>query len=590
MSEEIVGAVQNQATEFHSVFELVASSESLQIAFGVLVFGIIGIMMVYRIFSNSIKRKKFNYARPHLSRFVRVGVLPFFAIALITSMNVYIQSFDLAGEVAASGTGAAQGAAGLQGLSIADTFAKILNTINILVIGYSVAHLIPIMITKKDKSDLEKEDFAAWKDMQGFRDDEGDLFHKLFKWVPPKQEPEGMSDEEFAELLKTEEGRKRLEAFRTAKGLPIGSYEKLVDEPFEDWKESERQKYLRYLEECVSGNNQSGIKLKLGQEVEEVYAIDTWREEKRMGGFDTIISGARPPGYAAKKRKSRPKGVTQILPLAIFAAVLIGVVSWWGVDLIVLATATGGLAIGVGLALQETMQNYFAYILIRKDKIFVEGERVKLDSGYNGYVHKITPRVTYVRDALNESFAVIPTRQLVTAQIINYSKEVRMVPAVVEVGVSYLNDPKQVAAIMVKIGKRAMKEVIDTKGRHLVRQMRCPYMDQNKPSCGCDKDVHVDINQPVVRFNHFNDSSLDFSLWLYVRDYGAQFKTKTDIRMIMYEEFKRYDIRIPWPIRTIYNGDEKREQEEIDSLNAERDAAIDRYGVGDIIRGSGGDD
>ena len=121
------------------------------------------------------------------------------------------------------------------------------------------------------------------------------------------------------------------------------------------------------------------------------------------------------------------------------------------------------------------MQNYFAYIFIRKDKIFVEGERVKLDTGYNGYVHKITPRVTYVRDALNESMAIIPTRQLVNAQIINYTQGLKMVPAIVDVGVSYLNDPKQVAAILVKVGKRAMKEVVDAKGRHLVRQ----------------KDVHI---------------------------------------------------------------------------------------------------
>ena len=48
---------------------------------------------------------------------------------------------------------------------------------------------------------------------------------------------------------------------------------------------------------------------------------------------------------------------------------VIGVVSWWQVDLIVLATATGGLAFGVGLALKETLENYFSYILIRKDKV-----------------------------------------------------------------------------------------------------------------------------------------------------------------------------------------------------------------------------
>ncbi|MDH3764797.1 MAG: mechanosensitive ion channel [Nitrosopumilus sp.] len=585
--DEIIGAVKGQTSEFQNVFELIASSEVLQIAFTVLVFGIIGIVIVYRFFSNWVKSQKFNYVRPHLSRFVKVGVLPFFAIILITSMNVYIQSFDLFYETTISEDVSIDTENNDSGVTAAEKFTKILNTINILVIGYTIAHLIPIILTKREKSNLEKEDYEFWKDMRGFSDDDHDFFHKLFKWVPPKNTPENISDEDFERNLKTEEGRKFLQEYRTTKGLPIGSYEQLIKEPFEEWKKSERKKYLNYFNNCISGNNQSGKKLRLGQEIEEIYPIDTWREEKRLGGFDPIIIGGKPPGHAARKRKNLPKSVTQILPLGIFVAVIIGVVSWWGIDLIVLATATGGLAIGIGLALQETMQNYFAYILIRKDKIFAEGERVKLDTGYNGYVHKITPRVTYVRDALNESFAVIPTRQLVNAQIINYSKEVKMVPAIVDVGVSYLNDPKQVAAILVKVGKRAMKEVIDSKGRHLVRQLRCPYLAKNKPSCGCDKDIHVDISQPVVRFNKFNDSSLDFSLWLYVRDYGSQFKTKTDLRMIMYEEFKKYDIRIPWPIRTVYQGDERREEEEINKLNDQRDEVIDKFGIGDIGRGGG---
>ena len=63
-------------------------------------------------------------------------------------------------------------------------------------------------------------------------------------------------------------------------------------------------------------------------------------------------------------------------------------------------------------------------------------------------------------------------------------------------------------------------------------------------------------------------------MWVYVRDYGAQFKIKTDLRMIMYEEFKKYDIRIPWPIRTVYQGDEKRESEEISQKDKERNRVI----------------
>jgi len=97
----------------------------------------------------------------------------------------------------------------------------------------------------------------------------------------------------------------------------------------------------------------------------------------------------------------------------------------------------------------------------------------------------------------------------------------------------------------------------------------------------------VDIAQPTVRFNKFNDSSLDFAIIVYVRDYGSQFKMKSDMRVIMYEEFKRYDIRIPWPIRTVYQGDEKREASEIAEHESKRKQVIDEFGIGDLARGEG---
>ncbi len=563
--------------EFETVSQLLASNESIQIAFSIMIIGIIGIVIGYRQLSHWVGSQKFYYQKPHLARFVRRAILPFFAIALITAINVHIQTGILFGEDLSIIED--------KDISPTETFAKILNTFNILVIGYTIAHLIPIALNKREKTELEKIDFDAWFEDRGFIDDSDDLFHKLYVWVPPNTTPEDMGEEEFKEKLKTKEGMLELEQFRTTKGNPIGGYEKLVNKPFEDWKKSERKKYEKYYQNCITGNNQSGRKLKSGAKPDEIFPIDVWREEKRENSYEPIIPSSRPPGYAKKKQEGIPKSAKQIIPIVIFGITILGVIAWWGIDLIYLATATGGLAIGLGLALQETMQNYFAYIMIRKDKIFVEGERVKLDTGYNGYLHKITPRVTYIRDALNESIAIIPTRQLVNAQVINYTQGIKMVPAIVEVGVSYLNDPKQVSAILVKVGKRAMKEVVDSKSRHLIRQMRCPYLEKNKPSCGCDKDIHIDINQPIVRFNNFNDSALDFILIVYVRDYGAQFKTKTDMRIIMYEEFKRYDIRIPWPIRTVYQGDEKQEQEEIDKLKDQREKVIDEYGVGDIARG-----
>jgi len=564
------------AGQFETVSQLIASSVSLQMALVVLVVGLIIIVTVYRKFSSWIQTQKFSYTRPHISRFVRTAMLAFFAIGLVSSVNAYIQAFELFDEQDITLT---------DELSPSQTFAKILNTINILVIGYTISHLIPIALNKREKTILEREDFESWKELKGFKDDDGDLFHKIFKWVPPKILPEDLTKEEFEKNLQTKEGLNFLENYRTSKDVALGSYEKLVSDPFEEWKKSVRKKYEQYFDDCISGNNQTGRKLVPGTKPQEIYPIDIWREVKRQREYEPIIPASKPSGHAKLQKERVPKSAKQIIPIGIFVATVIGVVVWWGVDLFILATATGGMALGVGLALKETLENYFAYILIRKDKIFTEGDRVQLESGYNGYVHRITPRVTYVRHGLNESLAIIPTRQLVTAEIINYTKEIKLVPAIVDVGVSYLNDPKQVAAILVKVGKRALIEVKDPSGHHLARQLRCPYLDQNKPSCGCDKDIHVDISQPTVRFNKFNDSSLDFLLVVYVRNYGSQFKMKSDMRVIMYEEFKKYDIRIPWPIRTVYQGDEKREAQEIAEYESKRKQVVDEFGIGDLARG-----
>ena len=128
------------------------------------------------------------------------------------------------------------------------------------------------------------------------------------------------------------------------------------------WKESEREKYEKYLEACLSGNNESGHKLRLGVTPQEIYPIDIWREEKRLNGYENVEPGARPPGFAAKQRDGSPKSLEHAIPLIFMAAVVIGIISWWGVDLFVLGTVVAGFGVGIGFALKETMENLFAYL------------------------------------------------------------------------------------------------------------------------------------------------------------------------------------------------------------------------------------
>ena len=568
--------------QFENLADLLAISSEMQAAIVILVTGLVGLFAFYTRFSHWVDTKKLSYTRPHMSKFIKTALLPVFAIIFVSSISGYIQ-ISILDENAIASIVSQNGSAAVGDAQIdpRETFAKILNSITIIVVGFTIARLIPIILNKRQKTGLEREDFEKWKDMRGFEDDQDGLFHRLFEWIPPKKIPEGLTKEEFDSMLQTDEGRLKLEQFRTSKGQSIGTFKPINKDPYEEWKRSERKKYHTYFDNCTSGDNESGRKLRPGATPQEIFPIDTWREEKRLGDYEPIIAGAKSPGFAEKQREGMPKSLENAIPALFMTAVVIGLVSWWGVNLFVLGTVVAGFGVGIGFALKETMENLFAYIMIRKDKIFIEGDRVEID-GYNGYIYKITSRVTYVRHSLNESMGIFPTRQLIATKVVNYTKEMKFVPAMVAVGVSYLNNARQVTAILTKIGKRAMKEVKDENGNHLIVQKRCPYLEENRPSCGCDKDVVMDLKQPVVRFDEFNASSLDFRLWVYVREYRFQFKVETAMRIMIQEEFQRYDIRIPWPIRTIYQSDEKTEVEEISKYDSDRENVLRRYGTGDI--------
>lgn len=573
MAEET--SIESVSSQFIPLNQLLATDSSLQLALVALIGGIIGITFVHYKFSHWIEGTKFRYKRTHLAQVIQRVLFPTIVIVAMIVGTEYIHTNELfTSDIYIKAAEASQE------MTPREFFSKILESGTILVSGFIIAKFIPVLLSSREKLNLEREDFEHWKEMRGFEDDDN-LFYKLYKWNPPASAPKDMSEEQFKVHLKTEQGRKFLERYRTKRGFTIGSYSQIVENPFEEWKRSERAKYQQYLESCVSGNNQAGRKLRLGKKPEEVYTIESWRYIKRRENYMPIIPGSTQPGHIKGHIQIAPKSVRNIVSIGLFISLVLAVAAWWEVDLLLIATASGGLSIAVGFALKETMENYFSYLQIRKEEIIQEGDRIEIE-GYNGIVYKITPRVTYIKHALNESIAIFPTHQLVTSKILNFSKDFKLVPAKIKIGVSYTHDPEQVASILVKIGKRIMNEIKDEKGQHMVVQEKCPYLAENLPSCGCDKDILVDIEQPTVRFSEFGDSALEFDLWLFVRDYASQFKVKSHMRMMIHSEFKKYGIKIPWPVRTIYQGDEAKEQADDKMFESSRQEVKKEYGLGDL--------
>ena len=204
-----------------------------------------GLFAVYTKFSRWIGTKRFSYTRPHLSRFIKTALLPVFAIIFVSSMSAYIQISILDNDSAMASIISQNHVQDINNemqIDPQDTFAKILNSITIIVIGFTIARLIPIILNKRQKTGLEVEDFERWKDMRGFDDDKDDLFHQLFEWVPPKKKPEDLTQEEFESMLQTDEGRLKLEQFRTSKGQSIGTFKASHQRPIRGMEKIRKKK------------------------------------------------------------------------------------------------------------------------------------------------------------------------------------------------------------------------------------------------------------------------------------------------------------------------------------------------------------
>ena len=202
MAEE---AITNISTgEFQTLSEIIFSSLSIQVSLIVLVLGIISIILIHKKFSRWVNSKQISYVHPELAEFARKVMLSVFAIILITTINVHVQAFELFDEDVEILESEASNI-----LTHREVFAKLLSSLNLFSIGYAVSQLIPILITKYDRTKQERTDFDSWKMMTGFADDEPNFFHKIFEWVPPKHPPKNMPNETFQKLFENKRWEKK---------------------------------------------------------------------------------------------------------------------------------------------------------------------------------------------------------------------------------------------------------------------------------------------------------------------------------------------------------------------------------------------
>ena len=209
-----------------------------------------------------------------------------------------------------------------------------------------------------------------------------------------------------------------------------------------------------------------------------------------------------------------------------FSLIIIGILislSTIGVSFTSLAIIFGGLSIGIGIGLQNIASNLVSGFILIFERPIKIGDLVEImDVNIFGKVSSINLRSTVII-ALDEKEIIVPNSQLITETVHNLTHANSLFRLCIQVSVSYNSD--------VEIVKKAL---LETAHDHPV------VIKEPNPEM-------PDVTAPFIRFTDFAESSLNFELLAWIPDCFQRFDVASDLHFMIWEKFKAYDIKIPFP-------------------------------------------
>jgi len=197
-----------------------------------------------------------------------------------------------------------------------------------------------------------------------------------------------------------------------------------------------------------------------------------------------------------------------------------------GIDVSSLGILLGALGIGIGFGLQSISNNLISGIIILFERPVKVGDRIEVDD-ITGNIVDISARATTI--ITNDNIAIIvPNSEFINSKVINWSYNDNMVRFNFPVGVSYKEDPQQVQNILLQVANECSEVLKDP--------------------------------LPDVLFEEFDDSSLNFNLRVWSKEYSDQPKVlKSILYYAIFEKFKQHNIEIPFPQQDVHiiSGEEK---------------------------------
>ena len=212
-----------------------------------------------------------------------------------------------------------------------------------------------------------------------------------------------------------------------------------------------------------------------------------------------------------------PRGVPgAIISLTKYSIIIVGLLIAFvsiGFDFNKFAILIGALGVGIGFGLQNLVNNFISGIVLIFERPIQTGDVIKVGE-ITGTVKRIGIRASVVR-TFDGAEIIVPNGNLISSELTNWTFSDRFRRMDVAVGVEYGSDIEKVKELLLLAGK----------------------------------DIEGVLDRPaaIVLFQNFGDSSLDFILRSWTKDFDNWLTIESQLRFEINKLFEENNIVIPFP-------------------------------------------
>ena len=216
-----------------------------------------------------------------------------------------------------------------------------------------------------------------------------------------------------------------------------------------------------------------------------------------------------------------------VTPILIYSIAALLVLSALGIAITPFLATIGIGGIALALAAQATLAHYFAGTYVISEGEIGVGDFIEIEGGPSGFVEEISWRSTKLRSRFN-NLIIIPNSMMSENMITNYSRPVQAQNVMIAGGVSYDSDLEQVESVL----SSTVDDVV-VASPHAVTEA-----------------------EPMVGFNAFGDSNIDFWVFAQAVDRLGSYHLETALIKEIHKRFNAAGIVINYPVRHLVWDDD----------------------------------